>query len=83
MTTTSPPATDPRYQEAMASIAHAIDKIEGCSAEEKRKLQEDLANLRGMEEKLNLGRVEIIIFGEISTGNPHSSTRWWDDTSPR
>jgi len=57
-----------RYDQAIASIERAIDKIEGCSAEEKRRLQQELAQLRGMEEKLSSGRVEIIVFGEISTG---------------
>lgn len=69
LATTSPSTIqDPRYQEALATIERTINKIEGCSEEEKKRLQDDLAALRAMETKLTHGRVEVIIFGEISTG---------------
>jgi small GTP-binding protein len=61
-------AEDTRYEQALASVAHAINKFEGCSPEEKKRLQRDLEQLRAMESKLLGGRVEIIVFGEISTG---------------
>ncbi len=59
---------DARYQDALATIEHSINKIERCGSEEKKRLRDDLAALRAMETKLNHGRVEVIIFGEISTG---------------
>ena len=67
-TTSTSTVDDARYQDALASIEHTINKIERCSDEEKKRLQDDLAALRAMETKLNYGRVEVIIFGEISTG---------------
>ncbi len=67
-TTSTSTVDDPRYQDALATIEHTINKIEACSDEEKKRLQGDLAALRAMETKLNHGRVEVIIFGEISTG---------------
>jgi len=34
---------DSRYQDALATIEHTINKIESCSDEEKKRLQDDLA----------------------------------------
>ncbi|MCA9262895.1 MAG: GTP-binding protein [Planctomycetales bacterium] len=59
---------DPRYTEALKSVDHALEQFKGCSEEERRRLREDLAQLRDMAEKLSSGRVEIVVFGEISTG---------------
>ncbi len=61
-------ATDSRYQQALATVQRAVEKLKGCRPEEKEKLREDLAQLREMEQKLTQGRVEIVLFGEISTG---------------
>ncbi len=57
-----------RYEEAAASIDHALEKMKGCRDEEKRELRRDIADLQGMAQKLTQGRVEIAVFGEISTG---------------
>src|SRR6056297_3355772 len=65
---TSTASPGPRYDEAMASIEHAISRIDLCKPEEKKQLQADIVALREMSQKLIAGRVEIIIFGEISTG---------------
>ena len=60
--------TDDRYDQALASMGRAIGQIRNCSEAEKRRLREDLIDLVGMQDKLTRGRVDIVIFGEISTG---------------
>ena len=59
---------DGRHEEALASIQRAIAKIRSCSEEEKQRLQDDLRDLVAMQNKLVNGRVDIVVFGEISTG---------------
>lgn len=59
---------DSRYNEALATLEHAVAKLNRCSESEKEHLQGDLAALRSMQKKLTKGRVEIVVFGEISTG---------------
>ena len=44
------------------------NRFSGCSEEERATLQRDLEQLHDMVEKLEVGRVEIVVFGEISTG---------------
>lgn len=61
-------SVDISYDEALASVRQAIDHFRGCSAEERAALQRDLDQLHAMAEKLAAGRVEIVVFGEISTG---------------
>src|SRR5688572_6258531 len=59
---------DDHYREAIAAVEHALDKYRHCTDEEKAKLRAELAGLRDMHDKLQSGRVEIVVFGEISTG---------------
>ncbi len=59
---------DRRYHQALAAVRHALAKFRGCSDEEKRLLESDLTELTQMHEKLARGRLEIVVFGEISTG---------------
>jgi small GTP-binding protein len=61
-------STDPHYRSALASLEQTLDQLKGCSAQEKAALRTELANLEKMQEKLTGGRVEIAVFGEISTG---------------
>jgi small GTP-binding protein len=61
-------ASDSRYHDALKSIQHAVDKYKSCTEAEKEQLRQDLAQLREMQDKLARGRVEIVLFGEISTG---------------
>lgn len=56
------------YRQAIASIEHALNKLRRCSEEEKRRLRDDFAQLTDMAAKLTDGRIEIVVFGEISTG---------------
>ena len=52
----------------MNSVRSAIDSFRGCSPDERATLQRDLDQLHAMAEKLASGKVEIVVFGEISTG---------------
>lgn len=56
------------FQQAVASVEHTLQRLQHCSAEEKERLRGDLTNLQSMLSKLSGGRVEIVVFGEISTG---------------
>ncbi len=56
------------YRDALDAVHRAIAKFKDCSDEERRELQNDLDALERMAEKLEAGRIEIVVFGEISTG---------------
>lgn len=56
------------FKDALAMIRQAVDRYRGCTSEEKERLRHDLTQLEEMEEKLTEGRVEMVLFGEISTG---------------
>jgi small GTP-binding protein len=59
---------DADYEAAMESIHRAIEHFRGCTPEERASLQRDLDQLHSMADKLAAGKVEIVVFGEISTG---------------
>src|SRR5258705_5376087 len=59
---------DADYEAAMASIRRAIEHFRGCTPEERASLQRDLDQLHSMADKLAAGKVEIVVFGAISTG---------------
>jgi small GTP-binding protein len=52
----------------MAAMRRAIASFQGCNEAELRELTGDLEELGRMAEKLQSGRVDIAVFGEISTG---------------
>ncbi len=60
--------TDDHYQQALAAVEQTLDKYRRCTPAEKERLRSELAGLRDMHDKLQSGRVEIVVFGEISTG---------------
>ncbi len=60
--------SDIDYQAAVTSVRRAIDKYQGCTEGERRVLARDFDELQQMAEKLEAGRVDIVVFGEISTG---------------
>ena len=64
----TPSHTDADYQAAVHSVRRAIHKYEDCTDSEREVLASDLDGLRQMAEKLETGRVDIVVFGEISTG---------------
>ncbi|NLX57162.1 MAG: DUF697 domain-containing protein [Planctomycetaceae bacterium] len=59
---------DEHYRQAMAAVERTLDKLRACSPDEKRKLHGELHSLQEMLRKLTAGRIEIAVFGEISTG---------------
>ncbi|HUG70626.1 MAG TPA: dynamin family protein, partial [Pirellulaceae bacterium] len=59
---------DDHYQRAIKSLTQTLEKLRSCSDEERGILQNDLRQLQEMSNKLTSGRVEIVVFGEISTG---------------
>ncbi len=63
-----PSIQDQQYREAMSAVQATLEKLRGCSGREREELQNDFAQLNAMHEKLTSRRVEIVIFGEISTG---------------
>jgi small GTP-binding protein len=66
--TTSAPPTSDSYHEALAAVEQTLDRVRQCTDEEKARLRAELAGLKQMHDKLTSGRVEIVVFGEISTG---------------
>jgi small GTP-binding protein len=59
---------DDSYQQALTAVEQTLDRVRSCTEEEKARLRAELAGLRSMYDKLTSGRVEIVVFGEISTG---------------
>jgi hypothetical protein len=59
---------DEHFQRAVQSIERTLEKLRSCSDVEKSALNRDFGQLREMLQKLTTGRVEIVVFGEISTG---------------
>ncbi len=59
---------DRQYRDAVGAVEATLTRLRGCSEVERTELQGDLAQLNAMYEKLTSRRVEIVIFGEISTG---------------
>lgn len=68
--TITPPTsvTDADYDASLAAIRRAVREFEGCRPAELEVLAADLDQLARMSDKLAAGRVEIAVFGEISTG---------------
>ena len=61
-------ADNAQYQQAIESVQSTLAKLRGCDPAEQEKLQSDISQLNDMYQKITEGRVEIVIFGEISTG---------------
>lgn len=59
---------DANYQRALNSVRQTLEKLHHCSDAERGLLQRDFQQLLEMSNKLTSGRVEIVVFGEISTG---------------
>ena len=63
-----PSAQDPQYLEAIRAVETTLAQLKGCPDKERERLQGDITQLNEMYQKVTSGRVEIVIFGEISTG---------------
>ena len=59
---------DDHYRQALTTVEQTLDRLRKCSPEERQRLRRELDNLQTMLRKLTQGRVEIVVFGEISTG---------------
>ena len=57
-----------QYNQAIKSVEATLAKLRECPAHEREALQTDIKQLQDMYDKVTNGRVEIVIFGEISTG---------------
>jgi small GTP-binding protein len=62
------PNQNQQYQSAIDSVRSTIAKLQSCSQKEREQLQNDFSQLNEMYQKITAGRIEIVIFGEISTG---------------
>ena len=59
---------DADLQAALEGVQRAIEQVEGCNEAERSALIAELKELQELAEKLRQARVEIAVFGEISTG---------------
>ena len=62
------PTTDSKFAEARDSLQQTLGKLRGCSDRERKEMQREFSQLNEMLSKLDKGQVEIVVFGEISTG---------------
>src|SRR5690606_29045553 len=69
-TTTRMNATpDPsRYDDARDALRDVLGDLDKCTPREKDALRKELEQLTRVAEKLDTGRVDIVVFGEIDTG---------------
>ncbi len=59
---------DEHYRDAVAGVRQAIAQFAGCTQAEKDALTKELGELESLARKLDEGRIEIVLFGEIDTG---------------
>ena len=59
---------DADLRAALEAVEHAIEQVEGCDPAEREALVSELQQLKELAEKIRHERVEIAVFGEISTG---------------
>ncbi|MEZ6191574.1 MAG: GTP-binding protein [Phycisphaerales bacterium] len=63
-----PQEIDRRYRDAVDAVQRVLTELGRCTEEERAALSRDAIQLRQMLKKLRDGRVDIVVFGEISTG---------------
>ena len=61
-------ANESKFTKARDSLQETLGKLRGCSDRERQELQREFAQLNDMLSKLDHGQVELVVFGEISTG---------------
>jgi small GTP-binding protein len=59
---------DDNYQRARESLEHTLERLRRCAPDERSQLRHEFDRMHEMLQKLTRGRVEIVVFGEISTG---------------
>lgn len=57
-----------QFRRAIGSVESTLDKLRACSPQERERLHRDIEQLQQMYDKATSGRIEIVVFGEISTG---------------
>jgi GTPase len=65
---TDPKQTDRLYRDAIDAVQRVLAEVGRCSDAERAELSRDAIQLRQMLKKLRDGRIDIVVFGEISTG---------------
>ena len=65
---TTQPTAETHYRKAVDAVRRTLQRIQGGSAAEREQMREDFEDLQAMAEKLSRGQVDIVVFGEISTG---------------
>lgn len=61
-------SADDRFASARATLEETLGRLRGCTDREREQLQHEFVQLQEMLAKLDGGQVEIVVFGEISTG---------------
>lgn len=56
------------YRDALEAVQTTLQKLRACPEAERQEMLADISRLAEMQEKLTTGRIEIVVFGEISTG---------------
>jgi small GTP-binding protein len=56
------------YREALQAVRQTLEKMQVCPEDEREAMLGDISRLADMQQKLTEGRLEIVVFGEISTG---------------
>lgn len=59
---------DPHFRDALSTLERNLKQMQGVGDKERDALRDELDGLRAMQDKLARGRIEIVVFGEISTG---------------
>ncbi len=67
-TDSTSPDNDADLSAAILGVERAIEQIERCDPAERATLVAELEELRDLAEKLRHERIEVAVFGEISTG---------------
>lgn len=60
--------TSQHYDSALSALRKSLEEFSGCTEEERARLTHEIVHLQEMQQKLESGRVDIVVFGEISTG---------------
>jgi len=59
---------DDHYRKAIDALHETLDRFDGITEQEHAELTRELEQLERLSDKLEKGRVDITVFGEISTG---------------
>jgi small GTP-binding protein len=57
-----------QFRRAIVSVEATLAKLRACPPAERDRLRRDIDQLQQMHDKASRGRIEIVLFGEISTG---------------